>query len=76
MEMRPIDMELCTTSTSRETRKGIFKLAWPSITEQMLIMMVGIVSTVMIGHIGKEAIVAVGMVNMIIFFIQAVFSAL
>lgn len=69
-------MNLCSTSSSREIRKGVFQLAWPSITEQMLIMMVGIVSMIMVGHIGKEAIVAVGMVNMLIFFIQAVFAAL
>lgn len=56
--------------------KEIFTLAWPSITEQLLMMMVGMVSTIFVGRIGKDYIAAVGMVNMLIFFFQAVFTGL
>jgi putative MATE family efflux protein len=56
--------------------KDIMKLAWPSITEQTLIMMVGIVSTIFVGRIGKEAMAAVGMINMLVFFLQTVFAGL
>lgn len=68
-------MRLCITSSAADVRKGIYHLSWPSIIEQLLLMMVGIVSTIMVGQINKEAIVAVGMVNVFIFFIQAVFAA-
>jgi putative MATE family efflux protein len=56
--------------------KDIMKLAWPSITEQTLVMMVSIVSTIFVGRIGKEAMAAVGMVNMLVFFLQTVFAGL
>ncbi|MGI6706024.1 MAG: MATE family efflux transporter [Clostridia bacterium] len=69
-------MEFAFSYKHRETRRDILKLAWPSILEQMLIMLVGMVTTILVGRIGSAAIVAVGMVNMIIFFIQAVFAAL
>jgi putative MATE family efflux protein len=38
--------------------------------------MVGMVSTIFVGRIGKESIAAVGMVNMLMFFFQTVFSGL
>jgi putative MATE family efflux protein len=60
----------------KKIHKDIYKLAWPSITEQLLIMMVGMVSTIFVGRIGKETIAAVGMVNMLMFFFQTVFSGL
>jgi len=49
-------------------QKEILELAWPSITEQMLIMMVGMVSTIFVGHISTAAIAAVGMINTLVFF--------
>jgi putative MATE family efflux protein len=52
------------------------KLAGPSIIEQTLIMMVSIVSTIFVGRLGKEAMTAVGMINMLVFFFQTVFSGL
>jgi putative MATE family efflux protein len=69
-------MEFAFSYKHKEIRRDILKLAWPSILEQMLIMLVGMVTTILVGRIGNAAIVAVGMVNMIIFFIQAVFAAL
>jgi putative MATE family efflux protein len=60
----------------KKVHKDIYKLAWPSITEQLLIMMVGMVSTIFVGRIGKETMAAVGMVNMLMFFFQTVFSGL
>ncbi|MGB9678859.1 MAG: MATE family efflux transporter [Thermoanaerobacteraceae bacterium] len=56
--------------------KEIIELAWPSITEQMLIMAVGMVSTIFVGHISASALAAVGLINMLIFFLQAMFSGL
>lgn len=56
--------------------KKIIRLAWPSITEQILEMMVGMVSTIFMGRIGTDAVAAVGMVNMLMGFMQTVFSGL
>jgi putative MATE family efflux protein len=56
--------------------KEIIKLAWPSITEQILEMMVGMVSTIFMGRIGTSAVAAVGMINMLMGFLQTVFSGL
>lgn len=60
----------------READREIIKLAWPSITEQILEMMVAMVSTIFMGRIGTEAVAAVGMVNMLVAFLQTVFSGL
>lgn len=56
--------------------KEIIGLAWPSITEQILEMTVGMVSTIYMGRIGTNAVAAVGMVNMLMGFLQTVFSGL
>jgi len=60
----------------RNIAKEIIELAWPSITEQMLIMTVGMVSTIFVGRVGTNAIAAVGMINSLIFFFQAIFAGL
>ena len=60
----------------REIRRDIFKLAWPTITEQLLIMMVGVVSTILVARLGKESTAAVGMVNNLVNFFQTVFTGL
>ncbi len=60
----------------REVYRSILTLAWPAIVEQLLIMMVGVVSTVFVGRIGTPELAAVGLVNMIIVFIQTVFAGL
>ncbi len=59
-----------------EADKEIISMAWPSITEQILEMMVGMVSTIFMGRIGTYAVAAVGMVNMLMGFMQTVFSGL
>jgi putative MATE family efflux protein len=56
--------------------KEIISMAWPSITEQILEMMVGMVSTIFMGRIGTYAVAAVGMDNMLMGFMQTVFSGL
>ena len=60
----------------KKVDKDIINLAWPSITEQILEMMVGMVSTIFMGRIGTDAVAAVGMVNMLVGFLQTVFSGL
>ncbi len=60
----------------KKADKEIIALAWPSITEQILEMMVGMVSTIFMGRVGTAAVAAVGMVNMLMGFLQTVFSGL
>lgn len=57
-------------------RSEIYRLAWPSIVEQLLVMAVGMVSTMFVGQLSREALVAVGLINMLVMFIQSVFAAL
>jgi Na+-driven multidrug efflux pump len=61
---------------NKKADKEITSLAWPSITEQILEMMVGMVSTIFMGRVGTSAVAAVGMVNMLMGFLQTVFSGL
>lgn len=57
-------------------RKSVLKLSLPSVAEQALFMVVGVVSTILVGWIGKEAISAVGLINILVGFIMALFVAL
>jgi putative MATE family efflux protein len=59
-----------------EVDKEIIGLAWPTITEQILIMMVGIVSTILVSRLGKDAMAGVGMINVLINFFQTIFAGL
>ncbi len=54
----------------------LLKLAWPTIAEQLLLMSVGIVSTILISRIGKDALAGVGMVNILLNFFQTIFAGL
>ncbi|MBL4936606.1 MATE family efflux transporter [Clostridium sp. YIM B02515] len=69
-------MKKFTFKLDKKADKEIIELAWPSITEQILEMMVGMVSTIFMGRIGTDAVAAVGMVNMLMGFLQTVFSGL
>ncbi len=60
----------------KQIRQNILGLAVPCAVEQILIMVVGIVSTILVGRINKEALSAVGLINVIINFIFVVFTAL
>ena len=51
-------------------------LSIPTVAEQTLMMVVGVVSTIIVGWISKEAISAVGLINTLINFIMVLFVAL
>jgi putative MATE family efflux protein len=57
-------------------RKDVVKLALPILTEQVFVMSLGTVNTMMAGHIGKEAVSAIGMVDSVNNIFIAFFSAL
>lgn len=45
-------------------RDRVLSLALPVVAEQVAVMLLGIINTVMVGRLGKEAVSAVGMVDM------------
>lgn len=57
-------------------RKDVFRLAVPILVEQLFVMSLGMVNTMMAGHISKEAVSAIGMVDSINNIFIAFFSAL
>jgi putative MATE family efflux protein len=62
-----------------EGRSGVsvtLRLALPAAGEQMLNMMVGIVDTFLVGHIGAAALASVGLANQWVFMTNALFGAI
>ncbi len=57
-------------------RKSVLRLAIPAVLEQVLVMIVGVISTMLVGRIGKEALSGVGIVNQTIAFILVLSVAL
>lgn len=62
--------------TAAEMRANIFNMVWPATVENVLQMMVGIVSSAMIGRIGSLAVGAVGLGRRINLLVWAVFAAI
>lgn len=54
---------------NRTADREIIELAWPSITEQILEMFVGMASVMFMGWVGTEAVAAVAVVNMLMAFL-------
>lgn len=69
-------IESITEIDGKTLNKNILELAIPATLEQILIMIVGVVSTIFVGRIGKEALSSVGLVNNLTNFILALFTAL
>jgi putative MATE family efflux protein len=57
-------------------RKNVLKLAVPIMVEQTFVMLLGVCNTMMAGHIGEEAVSAIGMVDSINNLFIAFFAAL
>ena len=57
-------------------REDVFKLSGPIFMEQLFVTLMGIINTMMAGHIGKEAVSAIGMIDSINNIFIAFFSAL
>ena len=57
-------------------RQDVLKLTIPVVAEQVFIVSMGMVNTIMASHIGKEAVSAIGMVDSINNIFIAFFSAL
>lgn len=57
-------------------RKDVVSLSVPILMEQIFVMALGMINTMMAGHIGKEAVSAIGMVDSINMIFIAFFSSL
>lgn len=60
----------------KNLRQSVLKLALPAVMEQVLVMIVGVISTMLVGQLGKEALSAVGIVNQTLAFILVLSVAL
>jgi len=56
-------------------RRDVLRLALPAMGEQMLSMMVGIVDTYLVGHLGAAPLAAVGLANQWVFLATNLFGA-
>ncbi|SCY94410.1 MATE family efflux transporter [Alkaliphilus peptidifermentans] len=63
-------------SDRKKLRKNVIQIAWPAVTELILISLFGAIDMIMVGRLGAAAITSVGLVNQPIFLIMAVFQAL
>ena len=71
----PLDTPL-TTAPLDWTDKKLFALFWPLITEQLLVVMIGIVNMVMVSSVGEHAVSGVSLVETINFLIITAFNAI
>jgi putative MATE family efflux protein len=55
--------------------RRVMSLAWPSVMEQSLITVVGLVDTYIVGHLGADAIAAVGLGTTILNWVSALLVA-
>ncbi|PZE22237.1 MATE family efflux transporter [Paenibacillus xerothermodurans] len=61
---------------TNEIRKVIRQLVGPSLVENILLNVLQMIVMIMVGHVGAEAVTAVGLTNQPIFFALAIFMAL
>ena len=61
---------------SKWIRKDVFDLTIPIFMEQLFVISLGMINTMMAGHIGKEAVSAIGMVDSVNNIFISFFSAL
>src|SRR5512137_306017 len=59
-----------------DNARYVLQLALPSAGEQLLSMMVGIVDTFLVGHLGAAALTAVGLANQWVMVAMVLFSAI
>ncbi len=57
-------------------RRDVLRLALPAMAEQLLSMMVGIVDTFLVGHLGAASLAAVGLANQWVFMATMLFGAI
>ncbi len=64
------------TAEGAAARRKVLRLALPATGEQMLGMMVGIVDTFLVGHLGAASLAAVGLANQWVFLAHTLLGAI
>ncbi|MGE5580864.1 MAG: MATE family efflux transporter [Bacillota bacterium] len=59
-----------------ETRKVVWQLAAPTLTEMVLVSLVGMADMIQVGRLGPAAITSVGLTNQPMMLLQSIFQAL
>lgn len=62
--------------TAAQVRRRVLELAWPSVADNLLATMVGIVAMIMVGGLGSTAIAAAGISNQLVWLAYVIFLAL
>jgi putative MATE family efflux protein len=57
-------------------RQGVLALAWPSLVENVLLLVMGMASLMMVGRLGPSAMAGVGLANQVAQLVVVVFSGL
>ena len=65
-----------STTESTNNLKETFRIAWPSVTESVLIVLAGMVDTYMVSTLGKASVAGVGVTNQPKYFAYTMFYAL
>lgn len=65
-----------STAESTNNLKETFRIAWPSVTESVLIVLAGMVDTYMVSTLGKASVAGVGVTNQPKYFAYTMFYAL
>jgi len=80
MKQRALALRHRVTAWSRSSqaaiRQDVLRLALPAMGEQLLSMMVGIVDTFLVGHLGAAPLAAVGLANQWVFMATTLFGAI
>jgi MATE family multidrug resistance protein len=73
---RKVDSLVQARSSQGAIRRDVLRLALPAMGEQLLSMMVGIVDTFLVGHLGAAPLAAVGLANQWVFVATMLFGAI
>src|SRR5512143_3826998 len=65
-----------STGAPRSLRRDLIALAWPSLVENVLQTMLGVVNMMMVGQLGPTSISSVGVAQQINFTLQVAYSGL
>jgi len=74
--LRKQDLTGVSLPSGREAVGNLFRIAWPSVLESVLISLTALVDTAMVGTISAPAIAAVGLTNQPRLLVLAIFTAM
>lgn len=64
------------TSAAPATERSFFSLAWPSLVENILLTLMGVISMMMVGRLGPSALAGIGAANNVMSLLIVIFAGL